>query len=600
MNRNQFFHHNIKSIAILFLVILFSCTEKEAEESGKKPNVIVIMTDDQGIGDFGFMGNPYIKTPQLDKLASQSLNLSNFYVSPVCAPTRASLLTGRFSERTGVYDTYNGGAIMSAEEITIAEVLKENGYKTGIFGKWHLGDNYPYRPIDQGFDEAAVHRAGGMGQPGDILNFYAGDSSYFDPVLFKNGQPMQAKGYCSDVFTEETINFIRKNQESDTAKPFFAYLSFNAPHTPLQLPEEYYAMYKDISFDADSFEIFDEVIDKMSPNDIEAARKVYGMVTNIDDNVGKLMAALKELNIYENTIVVFLTDNGPQQNRYKLGLRERKSSVYGGGVRVPCLIHYPKKFKKKEEIDLTVAHIDLLPSLLDLCDLEKVTHKIDGLSIFAENNANKNAFENRTLFFEWGRGYLIKYRNFSAIKGKYKLVGNTGIHAEVRDFNLFDLASDPQEKNNIVNEKTEIAKQLKNEIDGWYDEIIRETNSRRNFPSYIGTPHENPVLLNRNDAKGTPVAWTGTNRLNYWDVKAPEDGVYDIRFHFVESINEPGNVVLKMYPHHFVHGCQGNMDEWTFKSVEIKKGEYKLEPYYQTRKRNYILPFYVSVERIDK
>jgi arylsulfatase A-like enzyme len=165
---------SVNVLIFLSIIFLISCHGKKQDESTIKPypNVIVIMTDDQGIGDFGFMGNPYVKTANLDKLASESLNLTNFYVSPVCAPTRASLMTGRYSERTGVYDTYNGGAIMSSDEITIAEILRDHGYRTGIFGKWHLGDNYPYRPIDQGFDEAVVHRGGGMGQPGDVANFF--------------------------------------------------------------------------------------------------------------------------------------------------------------------------------------------------------------------------------------------------------------------------------------------------------------------------------------------------------------------------------------------------------------------------------------------
>ncbi len=420
-----------RSSELLFLALLSSCNQNAKVEIETKPNVIIVMTDDQGIGDFGFSGNPYIKTPNIDKLASQSLNLTNFYVSPVCAPTRASLMTGRYSERTGVYDTYNGGAVMSETEITIAEILKDNGYQTGIFGKWHLGDNYPYRPSDQGFDVSVVHRGGGMGQPGDIMNFFAGDSSYFNPVLFINDKPVQTQGYCSDIFTQDAISFIRKNQDENSSKPFFAYLSFNAPHTPLQLPGEYYNLYKDLEFDADSFAVFDEAVDKMSSDEIEAAKRVYGMVTNIDDNIGKLIQSLKDEGIYDNTILIFLTDNGPQQNRYKLGLRERKSSVYGGGVRVPCLIHHPDKFKEKEVLDATIAHIDLLPSILDLCHLNKVKPKIDGKSIFTTEQDNYSALENRTLFFEWGRGFLMKYRNFAALKGNYKLVGNTDSESEI-------------------------------------------------------------------------------------------------------------------------------------------------------------------------
>ncbi len=585
-------------IAIAGLAIL-SCSEEEGNKGLNKPNVILIMTDDQGIGDFGFMGNPYIKTPNLDELAASSLNLTNFYVSPVCAPTRASLMTGRYSERTGVYDTYNGGAIMSDEEITLAEVLQQNGYETGIFGKWHLGDNYPYRPMDQGFDLSFVHRAGGIGQPGDVYNFFARDSSYFDPVMFKNGEPVQTEGYCSDVFTNELIGFVKNKSKEQQEHPFFAYLSFNAPHTPLQLPDEYYNLYKDLEFDPNAFTVFDEVVEKMSPKDIESAKRVYGMVTNIDDNIGKLIQTLKEEGVYDNTIIVFLTDNGPQQHRYKLGLRERKSSVFGGGVRVPCLIHYPKKYNEKTELDATVAHIDLLPSILDLSGLQKVRHPIDGMSFLSSKTENYAAFENRTLFFEWGRGFLQKYRNFAALKGGYKLVGNTEATSEIEAFELFNVKNDPKEENNILKGNMAVAKDLKKEMDAWYDEIIAEENSRKNFPAYIGTPYENPVLLNRNDAKGTPVAWSGENRLNYWDVKVTENDIYNITFHFVEPVEEAGEMHMKMYPYNFTQESEEAINEWTFENLELTEGEYMLKPYFQTRQQEYIFPFYVSVERVN-
>jgi arylsulfatase len=585
-------------LAMAAILLFVSCSEKVQQESSPKPNVIIVMTDDQGIGDFGFTGNPYIKTPVIDKLADQSLNLTNFYVAPVCAPTRASLMTGRYSERTGIYDTYNGGAIMSDSEITIAEILQENGYETGIFGKWHLGDNYPYRPFDQGFETSVVFRAGGVGQPGDIFNFFARDSSYFNPVLFKNGEPVKTIGYCSDVYTDETIEFINKNQKK-SEKPFFAYLSFNAPHTPLQLPQEYYNMYKDIEFDASKFEVYDEIVEKMTAKDIEAAKKVYGMVSNIDDNIGKLIQSLKEQGIYDNTIIVFLTDNGPQQNRYKMGLRERKSSVFGGGVRVPCLIHYPEKFKEKQELDAAIAHIDLLPSILDLCGLEKVNHKIDGMSFFSSDNDDYSAFENRTLFFEWGRGFLTKYRNFSALKNNFKLVGNTSAESSIENFELYDVKSDPQEKNNILAENTEIANALKAEIDDWYNEIISEENNNKIFPAFVGTSYENPVLLNRNDAKGTPANWRQNTNLNYWDVKVVEDGIFDIQFHFLKEIEEPGEMHLQMYPYNLVQKNTKPMKELTIKGQKFKKGDYRFEPYYKTGSKKFIMPFYVSIRRID-
>lgn len=570
----------------------------KAQSNKKMPNVIIIMTDDQGIGDFGFAGNPYVKTPNLDELASHSLSLTNFYVSPVCAPTRASLMTGRYSERTGVYDTYNGGAIMSDDEITLAEILKNQGYETGIFGKWHLGDNYPYRPSDQGFDVSVVHRGGGIGQPGDVLNYSAGDSSYFNPVLFKNDQPEQIQGYCSDIFTKEAIDFIRKNK-TKAERPFFAYLSFNAPHTPLQLPEEYYNLYKDIQFNADSFAVYDEVVDNMTAVEIEAAKKVYGMVTNIDDNIGKLIETLNEQNIFDNTILVFLSDNGPQHNRYKLGFRSRKSSVYGGGVRVPCLIHYPNKFKEGDTLDLTLAHIDLMPTILSLCGINRLNDFIDGVNFLSSDKDELSFLKKRTLFFEWGRGYLMKYRNFAALKDHYKLVGNTNAQSGIENFEFFDLSTDPQEKNNMVRDKIEIAKELKLDIDTWYDEIIVEENNNKIFPAFIGSAFENPVLLNRNDAKGTPIAWNQENVLNYWEIKAEENGVYDITFHFKNRIMEPGRVCLKLSPYNIVVKNKDEISEYVIKNFNIRKGNYRLEPYYQTVNGKYIFPFYMSIKRID-
>lgn len=601
INFNKILMKSLYTSLCIFLSVIFftSCGTKEESKpnSTTHPNVIVIMTDDQGIGDFGFMGNPYVRTTYIDKLASESLNLTNFYVSPVCAPTRASLMTGRYSERTGVYDTFNGGATMSSDEVTIAELLKENGYSTGIFGKWHLGDTYPYRPIDQGFDEALVHRGGGVGQPGDYLNFFAKDSSYFNPVLFKNGKPEKTSGYCSDVYTDAAIEFIKNHNSSGKDQPFFTYLSFNAPHTPLQLPIEYYELYKDIEFDHDAFAIEDEAVKRMTDRDIESAKRVYGMVTNIDDNVGKLLNVLQEQNLEENTIIVFLTDNGPQQVRYKRGLRKRKSSVYGGGVRVPCLIRYPEKYAGKQELDLQLAHIDLLPSILELCGIDQANHEIDGSSFV--NGKNSKVFSERTLFFEWGRGFPIKYRNFAALKNGYKLVGNTEANSEISDFELYNVIADPSETVNRIEADSEIAVELKKNMDLWYEKIISEPVNNTSLPAIVGSEFENPTVLNRNDAKGTPVAWRQDGVLGYWDVKVLETDNYNVTLHFVESVNALGKVHLKLYPQNMLQQISLDSDRITMKNIELKKGEFKLEAYFQTNTGKYIFPLYVSLKKLN-
>ena len=276
------------------------------------PTSLLIMTDDQGYGDLGFHGNRDIKTPILDAFAKESTRLTQFYVSPVCAPTRAALMTGRYSLRTGVCDTYNGWAIMAPEEKTIAEILKENGYATSISGKWHLGDNYPSRPNDQGFDYSLIHRAGGMVQVGDPDSWFRRDSGYFDPILLENGNKIKKEGYCSNIFTDAIIDFIEKNKD----QPFFSYLAFNAPHTPLQLPKKYEDMYANLEIDSNNYKKYNRPFPIMSERDINAAKKIYGMASNIDDNVGRLLNKLEELNLTKNTIVIFLTDNGPQQLRY--------------------------------------------------------------------------------------------------------------------------------------------------------------------------------------------------------------------------------------------------------------------------------------------
>ena len=271
---------------ILFFFILssllLSCNNNSET---RNPNVIIVITDDQGYGDIGYNGNKNIITPNLDKFATESLRFNNFHVSPVCAPTRSSLLTGRYSLRTGVTDTYNGGAIMSSSEITLAEIFAEKNYKTGIFGKWHLGDNYPSRPSDQGFQESLIHLAGGIGQVGDFTNYYAGNESYYDPALWHNNEIKKYEGYCSDIFTDEALKFIEQNKSNQ----FFCYLSFNAPHTPLQVPEKYYDLYKDI----DPSNFYEEVTSEMTERDVNDAKKIYGMVTNIDENFGKLLYKLE-------------------------------------------------------------------------------------------------------------------------------------------------------------------------------------------------------------------------------------------------------------------------------------------------------------------
>ena len=525
----------MKRFLLIVFIVFNSCI---SPIENKKPNVIIIMTDDQGFGDLGINENPNIITPNIDQFASESIQFDNFFVSPVCAPTRASLMTGRYSLRTGVRDTYNGGAIMSNTETTIAEILKEADYSTGIFGKWHLGDNYPFRPSEQGFDESIIHLAGGIGQVGDFTNYYKGNTSYFDPILWKNNKKNQYDGYCSDIFAENAVKFIEKNKN----KPFFCYLSFNAPHTPLQVPKKYYNMYKDLDPELGFND--ESLASKMSEKDKEDARRIYGMVTNIDDNIGKVLNKLTELGIEEETIIIFMTDNGPQQFRYNSNMKGLKGTVYNGGTRVPFYIKYAEKFKNSKVISRMSAHIDILPTILELCNLKIPSdRKIDGQSLVPL--INSKPFNDRHLFSYWTRRFPEKYINMSIQNDNYKLVGNNDYNGKIKDFELYDLIADPLESKNVINQNIEIAKSFKIEMDNSIDDLLSSENIKNPPRIIIGSEFENPTVLNRNDASGERGIWAQNDIYSYWKVNFKK-GTYDFKFKFKDSITSKGTLFTEI------------------------------------------------------
>jgi len=352
--------------------LLVSIDSLAAEPEASRPNVLVIITDDQGYGDLGFHGNPKIHTPNLDRLARESTRFTCFYVSPVCSPTRASLMTGRYNYRTGVVDTYQGRSLMHPDEVTLAEMLSSTGYCTGLFGKWHLGDNYPMRPMDQGFQESLVLKGGGIGQDSDP----PGGESYFDTILQHNGRPAKTRGYISDVITDAASEFVAKNRPA----PFFVWLAYNCPHVPLEVPDSYSRKYRAMNLKREDFPEVGHLIPKNFDPEITA--KVYGMIENIDENVGRLLAKLDQLRLAQNTIVIFLTDNGPQHPRYNSGMLERKGSTHDGGIRVPFFVRWPGRVEAGRKIDRIAAHIDLAPTLLEICGAPKPTNvKFDGISL---------------------------------------------------------------------------------------------------------------------------------------------------------------------------------------------------------------------------
>jgi arylsulfatase A-like enzyme len=509
---------------VVLLLALAPTAGAAPQNAARRPNVIVIITDDQGFGDFGFHGNPVVRTPNLDRLARESVELERFYVAPVCAPTRAGLMTGRYYYRTGVTDTYLGRAMMRPEEVTLAEMFAAAGYRTGIFGKWHLGDNYPLRPIDQGFQEALVHKGGGIGQASDPPE----GNSYFDPILEHNGRTVKEKGYCSDVFAAAAVKFVEQRRDA----PFFVYLAFNAPHAPLEVPDGYYEPYRKMNLANAAFPRAGHPLPREADPDITA--RIYGMVTNIDDNVGRLLAGVESLGLGANTIVVFLTDNGPQQVRYNAGMFERKGNVHEGGIRVPCLVRWPGKLAAGRKVSTVAAHIDLAPTLLEMTGVAAPRGvAFDGRSLAPVLEGRETAWPDRTLFFQWHRGEVPElYRACAVRTARYKLLqpqgAGDGPLTAKRDFKLYDMLEDPLEQHDISAQHLEIVAKLRAEYEAWFKEMARQGWAPPRIA--LGTPHENPVMLTRQDWRGPRAGWN-TGDLGHWEVNA-RGGVYDIRLLF--------------------------------------------------------------------
>ena len=563
-----------------FVLGIYTGCQKDTDQQIEQdsPNIILIITDDQGYGDLGIHGNPIIQTPTIDSLARNSTRLTNFYVSPVCAPTRSSLMTGRYSLRTGVFDTYNGGAIMSNTETTIAEYLKKAGYRTGIFGKWHLGDVYPYRPHDQGFDVSYVHGGGGIGQPGDFYeNFIKGDSSYFNPILEFNGAKTKTNGYCSDVFTDLVIEFIKENKSF----PFFAYVSYNAPHTPLQVPDDYLKIYENMKVATDLFPEGQGPED-MDDRDIESARRVYAMVTNIDDNLNRIWRIVEEEGILDNTLIVFITDNGPQQRRFNGDLRSRKGSVYEGGIRVPSFWYWPKKFDSVER-DFVSAHIDILPTILDICGIpQNSDHPIDGISLLPILSGEALTNYQRHMVHYWHRGYFEPYHNIAYRAGNLKLVAQGDYQMENSEFELYDIAKDPFEMEDISQSIPQTVDSLRNAFDAWYSDIMLSDNLDIQR-IYVGTTYQNPVVLGRNDNKGASAKqWMSETGLGYWDVLVAESGLYDISIRFFNPIGIPGRTTIRFGSTQRSFVIKEESDNLVvFKDLPLKEGPCVVEAWHE-------------------
>jgi len=494
--------------------------------AGARPNVLLIVTDDQGYWETGVAGNTRIETPTMDRLAADGVTLTRFYACPVCSPTRAGLMTGRYYLRTGLYNTRFGGDTMDAAEVTLAQVLRVAGYRTGLFGKWHLGAYSGYQPQQRGFDE--------------FLGHYHGHIERYDypDQLVHNGRPVQTRGYITDLLTDATIDFIRTAQ----GKPFFCYLAYNAPHSPWVASDSH-----------DGQPRGDAVIDKYLQRGLPLRdARIYALVDLVDQNLTRLFATLDELGQRDNTIVFFMSDNGGVSKAYSAGLRGYKASVYEGGVRVPFFARWPGRFPAGVKVDSMASHLDILPTLCDLLELPLPEgRKLDGRSIRSLLTAGRGVSPHEYLCHTWNRYTPSDETNGAICSDRYKLVvpqkpksqgqaarpsaketptgSRTGSKKPTKKPvgpELYDLQADPGEQNNIAADHPQIVADLHARFRQWFQDV---TAGRvyQPLPIPVGQPDENPVEIQASWARleGTTVQYLF--RAYDWDT--------------IEGWNRPGD-----------------------------------------------------------
>lgn len=478
-----------------------------AARPARRPNVILVMTDDQGYPDLSCHGNKVIRTPNLDRLHGESVRFTDWHADPLCAPTRSALMTGRYSARTGVWATVMGRSLLRRDEVTMADVFRANGYHTAIRGKWHLGDNYPYRPEDRGFQDVLRHGGGGVGQTPD----YWGNSYFNDTYFRNNGRPEKFSGYCTDVWFNEALKFVEANRKD----PFFLYLPTNAPHSPFNVEEKYKRPYLEAGLPAQ-----------------QAA--FYGMIANFDENMGRFMRRLGELGLEENTILIFMTDNGTaggggRGSLYNAGMRAGKASAYEGGHRVPLFLRWPGGgLKGGRDIRRLASHFDLLPTLIDLAGLKRPEGPaFDGKSL-APLLAGSD-FKERTLVVQTQQRDIPEPWNRSAVMTEqWRLVDGK---------ELYDVKADPGQTTDVAARNAETVKKLRAAYERWWDDVGKRFSEYN--PIVIGNPREDPVRINCHDwhPEGSKdpggVPWNQEMIRNapqangFWAVEVERDGRYE-------------------------------------------------------------------------
>jgi arylsulfatase len=466
-------------------------------QNAKRPNVLIILTDDQGYGDFSCHGNPILKTPNLDKLHAASIRLTDFHVAPMCTPTRGQLMSGVDALKNRACSVTAGRALLRRDLPTMADVFRNSGYRTGIFGKWHLGDNYPYRPMDRGFDEAMYHLGFGMSSAPEFTN------DYFNGTYRHNGTPKRFSGYCADFWFAQAMDWMRRNQAA--GQPFFCYLPTNTPHGPAWVDEKYSDPYNR----------------PMLPKDF------FGMIANLDENMGKLETFLREQGLFDNTLVIFMTDNGATAGFqvWNAGMRGRKTQIHEGGHRVPCFVRWPQgQLRKPADVNVPAQIQDLLPTLIDLCALKKPAKAaFDGSSLARVLQGKAADAGDRMMIVQYGQ--IPKKFESTVIWGKWRLVNGA---------ELYDIHADPGQEKDVAAAEPSIVAKMRAHYEKWWAGI--EPTLKDFLPISIGAAQENPVLLSSSDWEEiyadnpTHVSdAVGGPRGGPWNVYVERSGEYEIQ-----------------------------------------------------------------------
>jgi arylsulfatase A-like enzyme len=486
-----------------------------------QPNVIVMLADDAGWGDYQSSGNLNIETPQIDSIAKQGVRFENFYVCSVCSPTRAEFLTGRYYLRTGVHGVSLGAERLNLDERTIADSFKAAGYATGAFGKWHNGSQYPYHPCARGFDEFYGYTAGHWGE-------------YFDPPLERNGRLERAKGYIVDACTDEAIRFIKKNRDT----PFFCYVPFTTPHSPWAVPESYWTRFKNR-----------ELKQQRPGGDDNPAftRCALAMVENQDWNVGRILKTLQELNITEKTIVVYFSDNGPNSGRWNGGMKGRKGSVDEGGLRSICYVQWPSKVKSGQSVDTICAAIDLMPTLLSLADVKRVGDKpLDGMDVSSLMYGDPVKWKDRMIFSAWGKQASVRTQTYRWSAKE-----------------LYDIQADRGQTRNIAGNQPDVAKNLDTALSDWQATLPDFTSAKNSkgtvdprkidighaifpvtmLPARDGEPFGGITRSSSAPNSSYFINWTSTQDKLVWNVDVQQEGDYEVTIDYTCPASDVGSRV---------------------------------------------------------